>query len=116
MRSSDWSSEVCSSDLAWAACRQIGEGNAFLRGRIGRDQIEFVVAVGVDGHPEDIGTVRSFGQKLGAQKVARTVHDIGLGVSDAFDRRTGNVVVAGSVGSECEIGRASGRARVCQYV
>src|SRR3546814_13838642 len=76
MRISDWSSDVCSSDLLRGRCRGIAGG-------AGRAEIA--------GHPGDSG--RAFDPQHGMR---------------------GGDVLGG--GAEVEIGRESGRERVCKYV
>src|SRR3546814_2084479 len=84
MRISDWSSDVCSSDLAAQATYRQGKLGRLFRGRYGRDH-------------------RS-------AEARRTAADGGAGVHAPAGRR------AGDSGKGVEIGRASCRERVCQYV
>src|SRR3546814_13471263 len=87
MRISDWSSDVCSSDLAQAV-------DAGLQ-RLERPAV-LVVDVGDDGHR---GAGDDAGQTLGGLGlVARAAHDVAPG------------------GRQREIGRASCRVSVCPYV
>src|SRR3546814_2021176 len=97
MRISDWSSDVCSSDLAQRAMRVI-------RGRARRDAVD----------PERVGMMGfSAGGHVCADlatRFARVVYD----PVDASDRLSARPFVAAPIYPE--IGRASCRERGCQYV
>src|SRR3546814_9618721 len=86
MRISDWSSDVCSSDL------QLAEGVEIVAGRDGVE--DHVEAAGVRRHLRGIARVDDL---VGTQ-------------------RAGAVALAFGGGEGDEIGRASCRERVCQYV
>src|SRR3546814_9026048 len=92
MRISDWSSDVCSSDLARDA--QTVNGS---------------VKAGDDIEAEDLGTVNGdicVGERA---RISGGIETVNGGI---FVGRGGNV----AKGIETEIGRASCRERVCQYV
>src|SRR3546814_5525031 len=87
MRISDWSSDVCSSDLQSVAVRRAGEEAAFLEGA---------------------GEVPRAGRVGGEAEEAAII----FGVADHHQRGVGPRLGRG----EHKIGRASCRERVCQYV
>src|SRR3546814_10298634 len=97
MRISDWSSDVCSSDLPVAAVRQIvGISDA----EIDESVVHVGVVIGiivVELVPDKLEGVRSR-----AERVQRPRHSA-LGDEAAYQRAE-------------KIGRASCRGRVCQYV
>src|SRR3546814_18890334 len=90
MRISDWSSDVCSSDLVEAAREAFGEGRFILKPNRG-------------------------GKGLGVQPFVDADALAASVASPAFEEpRDGIHLLQEHV--ETEIGRASGRERVCQYV
>src|SRR3546814_6920683 len=95
MRISDWSSDVCSSDLLAITIGRHRQQEFLMKGQL----LEAVIAQAV----RDIGNVR-------LAFLARAAQRAGLA-------QVGIPLLDGDVGMpEDEIGRASGRERVCQYV
>src|SRR3546814_4433770 len=87
MRISDWSSDVCSSDLA------LRDGSTMMaqQGSIGRQLVDWLAARGPGEKTFELG-----GQEFVGRSATPTPESIGRV-------------------SRLEIGRASGRERVCQY-
>src|SRR3546814_21076481 len=104
MRISDWSSDVCSSDLPFAAHRAVpavmpvadhaGYGPAVAESHSGQrlHRVGMVLAAGED-------------KRAGAAEVGRLLEELGVVILDPLQMAT-----------QDQIGRASGRERVCQYV
>src|SRR3546814_4924909 len=86
MRISDWSSDVCSSDLA----------PTHPHGAFAETRLEW----------EMWNNIHPTGEPL----------DIGLVVETMIDRLPANTIICNGAGNYSEIGRASCRERVCQYV
>src|SRR3546814_14746731 len=126
MRISDWSSDVCSSDLRLeGAGGRLGQGPALLRGALvegdhgqgaeggGRAQDRaHVVRIGhlIEQHDNParrgwLGQGRAGGENLLQGRLVERGGAQGEALVDAAFRQQG-----------VEIGRASGRERVCQYV
>src|SRR3546814_3687890 len=100
MRISDWSSDVCSSDLVGRVERQL------LR-RIERRQI-----VEIDAVTDDFGIVEIDGNELGQGEIALPI----LGGADfALHRVAGAQAEFAHLVGRDKIGRASCWERVCQY-
>src|SRR3546814_9828496 len=95
LRISDWSSDVCSSDLACGAvdlpgAEKAGDG-LNLQGRVQRSRIDMVIFYGIARHP-NVG-------------LFQPGHGSDHGQLDIGRQRSAD-----------EIGKASCRERVCQYV
>src|SRR3546814_9931037 len=100
MRISDWSSDGCSSDL---------------RRRRPQRQAEELVAAGV--RLEGEGDVLADLQAAHVEYRAEALHHLmGAAAIDAVAGEDANQRVAAGDGHHPEIGRASCRERVCQYV
>src|SRR3546814_20836893 len=99
MRISDWSADVCSSDLTDQATVEIVE--MVLAGSINKQIVTAINGAGGTG----IGLSGKDGRLIEARKLRRSVRDPGSNIEKLLD--------LGFVG---EIGRASGRERGCQYV
>src|SRR3546814_3907458 len=97
MRISDWSSDVCSSDLRI--------GDLAVLDPEARRTARVVAGVRVDAVPEQLGDEQAFAHL--AQQFIKTQH---AGFDDQIEHTTR---IAGCLQ---EIGRASCRERVCQYV
>src|SRR3546814_20582484 len=99
MRISDWSSDVCSSDLAHRAPCRSG---------VGFDVLQVLMAIAGRVLTDVISDFRSAGHRLGGD-----ARGAGLGDITAAARRT-----AGTSGrrGRSEIGRAAWRERGCPYV
>src|SRR3546814_19466789 len=107
MRISDWSSDVCSSDLILERLRQGERVESFDIDRIRKDGTRIDVSLAISPIKDENGVMTA------ASTVARDVTERrraddhrGLLVAEP-DHRVKNML---------EIGRASCRARVCQYV
>src|SRR3546814_6445553 len=99
MRISDWSSDVCSSDL-------VGGEIFLLPGGYEVDGREIA--------PFDEDRMRTAAQACRAQGIDRiAVSSAFAPINPAMEDRAAAVIAAEHPG---EIGRASGRERVCQYV
>src|SRR3546814_16589577 len=87
MRISDWSSDVCSSDLAGRGDAQVGVG--------------VVVAPGVaDGAPAPASDVDGVQEPLGLEPSAED-HDVGLVLGTGAGAQTGRRSEERRVGKEC---------------
>src|SRR3546814_16478917 len=114
MRISDWSSDVCSSDLEQRSAPRDAEEQHQTAEEIQKDLGEFGAALAV-GREIVIGEIGRFGEKLvdaeiGHQGEETEHHPCS---SKAIDRQPATDRNE-RIGDE--IGRASGRERVCQYV
>src|SRR3546814_2909061 len=119
MRISDWSSDVCSSDLSSAGDDEIRVGDS---GGLGGDDLPQIagdaLATGEDGDAFASNFVASVdGNTTGEHSAGNDTITAGDGgwfiAGDALaSGRNGNA----SVNNNAEIGRASCRERVCQYV
>src|SRR3546814_3642694 len=98
MRISDWSSDVCSSDLALAFVQEAAEGALML-------------GVLVDIRDAQLGFPQE--RVVGALEYLPL---LGHGGHHRFQRRAAIGVAEGAGINLLQIGRASCRARVCQYV
>src|SRR3546814_10944825 len=129
MRISDWSSDVCSSELV----RELEHGQigADLQGRLPCEEAAIGSGAGKWSHrdrelfaldmlPCDQGfdhpVDRTFGAILFPFGVDRGVDQAALGIVEAVDMATHLTDDRLQHGDAIEIGRASCRARVCQYV
>src|SRR3546814_16368299 len=113
MRISDWSSDVCSSDLALVTGGNSGIGLGFARGlaRAGADVV--IWGRREDRNEKAVAELRQFGGRVSARVVdVSEEREIVEGVAAAVEEMGRlDCVVANA-----EIGRASCRERVCQYV
>src|SRR3546814_14720486 len=101
MRISDWSSDVCSSDLRQHRC-VAADGDGFVTGRSG---------IHADGQALVAGGRRVVAQR-GAARAAGDVEE----AEGAAALALGGVLVAQRTGTGADqIGRPSWRERVCQY-
>src|SRR3546814_8121498 len=100
MRISDWSSDVCSSDLT--ALKQSLFDYARFFGESASELQQAVRQLG--GKPKEIGTF------------AHTVHRTLMHLRVTALGRDEDLILEEAEGDETEIGRASCRERVCQYV
>src|SRR3546814_14286869 len=114
MRISDWSSDVCSSDLGIAGRRRESVAQCVSRACAGRDR-----AAGRRGHAGMAGTGdaaalrrRRMKRELAAMLAAAGL--IGAGLWSVAAASKGGK--GGTVYDHKQIGRASCRERVCQYV
>src|SRR3546814_14425257 len=126
LRISDWSSEVCSSDLVAAFLRlsilqrrhrlllgdrrQVDrEGGALPHGAVDEDVAAGLLHDAIDGGEAEAGAGADLlGREEGIEDAVDDIRrDAGAGVLHLHD---------GVVARRHEIGRASGRERVCQYV
>src|SRR3546814_4014376 len=116
MRISDWSSDVCSSDLGreWREARPAaGPGDRGLmhshavapRSPVDKSR-PLAYSLGPAARPELVKQIRGGGNSKHAERAMTAIIDIQA--REILDSR-GNQTVE-------EIGRASGRERVCQYV
>src|SRR3546814_15850869 len=107
MRISDWSSDVCSSDLVRFPARQID--SAFPAARRSRRRVKLEVAGFQNRLPARAGAAEECANTRGQFVYLHRLDDIivGAGVKpcDPVPERP-----------TCELVRASSRARVCQYV
>src|SRR3546814_11807744 len=119
MRISDWSSDVCSSDLSGLPPQRLEievTESVFLRDGGGAAQLlDQLIALGIRLSLDDFGTgYSSLGYLRKTQfstiKVDRTF------VVGAAKGATESIALIRAVVALAEIGRASGRERVCQYV
>src|SRR3546814_11295517 len=110
MRISDWSSDVCSSDLVGAVVQQVaGEGVAQHVGRyLGRVDLCVVGQL-----LQQLGNSVTGQMTLGAARGEQPGRG-GLDRLWTLSARRQEVLAHRKVGAE--IGRASGRERVCRYV
>src|SRR3546814_17150211 len=106
MRISDWSSDVCSSDLA--GVDPLAERDAAYGGGSGRQDAGADRGPQFDDGDSDRSRAAFYRQGCGRDREWRP--DVALDAGSPGDRR--RAVVAGSN----EIGRESGRERGCQYV
>src|SRR3546814_19190051 len=100
MRISDWSSDVCSSDLEGDVLYDLGSGDG--RIPITAASRHRVRAVGIDIDPQRIAEAEANARKAG--------------VTDLVTFRNEELFAADFSKATVEIGRASCRERVCQYV
>src|SRR3546814_19998361 len=118
MRISDWSSDVCSSDLV-----HDGGSEAALDRVVEEDRVQHVARGGV----ETEGDVGEAEQDLAVGQLARDGLDgiqspqaelavILVAGADGEGQRIDDEVAGRQAVLQAEIGRASCRARVCQYV
>src|SRR3546814_11842467 len=103
MRISDWSSDVCSSDLAGGIERRSG-WNRIIAGSVGRATVEAGAEIRLN--PESRLLLASGNLFVDGSIEVR---------SGSIKLRNGRGILGGSV-RVGEIGRASCRERVCQYV
>src|SRR3546814_1152730 len=99
MRISDWSSDVCSSDLAGRSAIDVGCGAGLLAEPLARMGAK---VTGVDAAPENIAAARD--------------HAAGQGLAIAYFAGELGALPPATSRRRSEIGRASCRERVCQYV
>src|SRR3546814_11025359 len=100
MRISDWSSDVCSSDLEIVGEREVDVAQHFLAVKAAIDEVDFAARVEVGGLADEVDEAAD--RSLAEQHRCRAAHDL-----DARE-------IIGVRGDQ--IGRASCRERVCQYV
>src|SRR3546814_11636492 len=109
MRISDWSSDVCSSDLKTLTsrlCCAISILNCVMRRRLVRSSPSIQkIALGE----------RQLGRRLADEQLAVGAHLIGFGIDLDVRQRVVQLHL-GLAYPACEIGRASRRERVCPYV
>src|SRR3546814_7358881 len=112
MRISDWSSDVCSSDLGW----QVNAGLAILDPTIRQDDGPTLIGKTITFLPKSSASIYT-SYEFGDAFVGGGVRYVGS-VKTEIDRATRDLpsytLVDASAGYE--IGRASCRERVCQYV
>src|SRR3546814_20642770 len=116
MRISDWSSDVCSSDLRGLACRQPAEHQPGAEGAGEGQRRRLGPECGRD--PEMRQADGAGEAETDADQPAEAADNQRLDVAlqhDVETPRAGRHTDADLAGA-VEIGRASGRARVCQYV
>src|SRR3546814_20225708 len=105
MRISDWSSDVCSSDLLGGR-RQFrrwrGRRHDLLLGERGRDRRHLFLAGGESGE--------------GGGDAAQLVEQSAVGLGRAAQQSEILVAADGGCGGVVQLGRGSCRVRVCQYV
>src|SRR3546814_16080835 len=107
MRISDWSSDVCSSDLELLLVVEVGVAVTEV------DDARVAAAVGAGAGAAELPGLDLVGAP-GGDGLPRLAQELGyLGIVHA---RTGLGEVAGAVEQRHEIGSASGRERVCPYV
>src|SRR3546814_11114008 len=106
MRISDWSSDVCSSDLIRCNDQEAREAARAFHAAA-EDAIRGYIAA---RHPQEAGRVTDFVSTtmLGLSAKARSGHRL--------DRLLATARLAGLAIAQAQIGRASCRERVCQYV
>src|SRR3546814_5113505 len=114
MRISDWSSDVCSSDLVGALFELFsnGTGEAFLNGKIedpGLAAPLYISAFRQEDGSYNVVWSRPTRRRDLASEMARKA-------DDALPPLPGEGETAGAPAQGAEIGSASGRERVCQYV
>src|SRR3546814_16604201 len=116
MRISDWSSDVCSSDLAKAAAATLDIALT-ARGEHGGEPVPMC---GVPVHAAESYLARLIraGHRVAiAEQVETPAEAKARGGSKALVARDiVRFVTAGTHTEESQLGRASGRERVCQYV
>src|SRR3546814_19494387 len=101
MRISDWSSDVCSSDLP----ESIGEGVV---------SVDYYHSSKVRSSDNILPAYDVFNARLDLKGIGGSSVDAGVFVRNLFDKE---YLASSNVGSAVlEIGRASGRERVCKYV
>src|SRR3546814_19482100 len=109
MRISDWSSDVCSSDLAQAGYApgervvDVGCGGGWTTRQIAAAVGDSGLALGLDISPDLVAAANDRAQRAGLAQIRFEQGDAatGMPVEDPFNR---------------QLGSATGRARVCQYV
>src|SRR3546814_15075195 len=112
MRISDWSSDVCSSDLPY--------GN-FIPNAAGYAQV--ITGVGGDGIPNTSDDIVISGTPVAPVGVSTAIRTDSAFLADIAHTAVPNGLADGDIeigllnpGNNPEIGRASCRERVCQYV
>src|SRR3546814_13887410 len=114
MRISDWSSDVCSSDLCMVAASRVGSAALRVVGAV----VDLVACGGAIIGEESAGAAGAGGAGGGAD--CRCTGGDGVSIGEGSSKTTGGScgagVGAGNAFGACAIGRASGRERVCQYV
>src|SRR3546814_20541242 len=110
MRISDWSSDVCSSDLGGVLFVTIEDETGIANGILWPDRFEI--------YRRQIMSASMIGMRGRLQKEGEVIHIICDRIVDHDDalRAIGRVEIAVAPSRADQMGRASGRDRVCQYV